>query len=191
MKKTTLTITSLGLLALLSCWLVFHLSCKKDECSGCYLTNDQLAFLIYTKGQKVIFKNDSTNILDTLYAEGTAWGYSACSDPCNEQSGSAQVNFTFSNLNESQFWINAGQGSSSYPFIQFFGKSDYTFFINPPTQIVTVNGTTYNDVYLAQIDSTNIDSHGEKLKVPWKIYYSKSVGFVRFYMMNGQTISKL
>ena len=189
MKKITVTITTLGLLAILSCWLVFHISCKKeDDCSGCYLTNDQLALMVYTKGQKVIFKNDSTNTLDTLNVEDISYCPSNCSSPCYFGTGCVEANFTFSHL--SQFYILISPLSNDCLLSTHFAEG-YGFDLNTPTQTVTVNSTTYNDAYIVQVDSTTINHNGDQLKVPWKIYYSKSKGFVRFFMVNGQTWSKL
>ncbi len=164
MKKTTLTLTSLGLLAILSCWLVFHVSCKKeDDCSGCYLTDEQKSFLIGVQGQKVIFKNDTTGIFDTLCTEGTFYGPSNCSSPCDNQPGSVATGFTFSHL--SPFGIHISSSGEGTPFINFTGGCNFN--LDPPTQNVTVNSTTYNDVYSMQIDSTKI-SNAYKQTVPWK-----------------------
>jgi hypothetical protein len=188
MKKTIFTITSLGLLAILSCWLVFHVSCKKEnDCSDCYLTSEQTALIIYMQGQKVIFKNDSTNIFDTLFVKDIGSQLSSCSSPCDQQSSHCVEVFSFSHFNEFNFEVST---SSQIPII-YFNNLKYIFELNVPTQIATVNSSTFNDVYSVHVDSTTIVSNGDKLKVPWKIDYSKSKGFVRFYMINGQTWSKL
>jgi hypothetical protein len=78
-------------------------------------------------------------------------------------------------------------------FFSSHNMYDVIFYdLNVPTQTVVVDGTTYNDVYSVQTDSTKIDtSNWDKQKIPWKIDYSKSKGFVRFHMVNGQTWSKL
>jgi hypothetical protein len=193
MKKITVTITTLGLLAILSCWLVFHISCKKeDDCSGCpQLSNEELNFICYNQGDKVVFKNDSTNIFDTLTIYIKVINPTFCSDPCNKPNGSVIANFSFSHLLKS-----GGIGIQSHnetPEIGFDGPSynSYNFPLSGNTQTVTVNSTTYNDAYIVQVDSTTINHNGDQLKVPWKIYYSKSKGFVRFFMVNGQTWSKL
>jgi hypothetical protein len=187
MNKHAITITTLGLLAILSVWLVIHISCKKENsCPGCSLTNEQLSF-ICCSGSEAIFKNDTTNALDTLYASDKSYGQSFCSDYCDEGYGSVIEGFTFSHLSPFYFQINAGDPSEIPDILFSIGIS---FGLNSPTQTVTVNGITYNDVYSTQIDSTKITT-ANKQTVPWKIYYSKSQGFVRFYMMNGQTWSKL
>ena len=67
MKKEILKISTLGLFALLLCWLVFHISCKNDDCSNCpQLSNEELNFICYNYHDKVVFKNDSSNVFDTL-----------------------------------------------------------------------------------------------------------------------------
>jgi hypothetical protein len=188
MKRTTITIMTLGLLAILLCGLIFYTSCRSEtECSGCKLTNEQIAIICYTQGQKVIFKNDSTNILDTLNVVQKYYNTYHCSSPCNGGYGEVGATLTFSHLTEFSITIYAqpkiiasfGDNNNNFPF--FFGN----------TQTVTVNSTTYNDVYSVQTDSTRIISFGYQQKVPWKIYFSKANGFVRFYMTSGQTWSKL
>jgi len=190
MKKETITITTLGLLALLLCGLVVHLSCRKEnDCSGCILTNDQKNFIPYVEKEKVIFKNDITNIYDTLYVKDKVFQYSFCSDPCSNGIGSVYSDITFTHLVSFQISV----GLSNSPQIGFgdtVSHRDYTLNLNDPTQAITVNSTIYNDVYVVQVDSTTI-VNVERSKEPFKIYYSKSQGFVKFFMVNGQTWSKL
>jgi hypothetical protein len=64
------------------------------------------------------------------------------------------------------------------------------FLITGTLNSMTINGTTYNDVFVTSINPATIPS-SYKSKTPWKINYSKSKGFIRFYMVNGQTWSKL
>jgi hypothetical protein len=188
MKKTTITITTLCLFAILSCGIVIHLACKhEDSCDGCSLTNAQLSF-ICCSGSEAIFKNDITNALDTLYASAKTYGSSVCSDYCDKGYGSVNVGYTFTHFGS--FGISISNYNEAIPIIGFTAKGIYGFDLNVPTQTVTVNGTTYNDVYSVQQDSTKIFTV-DKQAIPWKLYYSQSQGFVRFYMVNGQTWSKL
>ena len=189
MNKSIVILTTLGIFAIILCFLVFHTSCKKEvDCSDCQLTNDQIALMIYTQNQKVLFKNDATNITDTLFVGSIYYEPPHCSSPCDFGTGAIMANFTFSQLSPFCFLISSGE---AFPFAQFDGS--YSFNLNSSTQYVIINGTTYNDVcsIISNPDSVTIRKNGDQSKVPWKILYSKSKGFIRFYMLNGQTISKL
>jgi hypothetical protein len=192
MKKKTITFTTLGLLAILSCGLVLYLSCGlTSNCKDCpQLSNEELSFFCYNTGDEVVFKNDITNVFDTLTIKVKATNSTGCSDPCDGPNGSIVVNFTFLHL------LKSGgmdiQGHNKTPEISLGGTTHnvYNFPLSGKTQTVNVNGTAYNDIYSVQVDSTTIVSQ-DRQSVPWKIYYSKSNGFVRFFMVNGQTWSKL
>lgn len=195
MKKTTITITSLALLAILSCGIVIHISCRKEnDCSCVQLSKDEETFLCYNQhGQKAFYKNDITNALDTLSVNYYWPTGTTCSYPCDGGSTSINVTLIFSNLFGCGIYITHDQPPeiSFDTFMDDSIKGSYNFFLNGATQTISVNSTNYNDVYTTQIDSTTIISNGDKKRVPWKLYYSKSQGFVRFYMINGQTWSKL
>ena len=192
MKKHTLTISTLGLIALLTCGMVLYISCHKNDCKDCpQLTSEELAFICYSKGDKVVFKNDITNTFDTLLIKNKSTERIYCNSTYCGENGSIGASFTFSYLLKS-----GGIGIQSHnesPEISFDGPSyhSYIFPLSGNTQNITVNSITYNDIYTVQVDAATINSQGDSLKVPWKIYYSKSKGFVRFYMTNGQTWSKL
>jgi hypothetical protein len=192
MKKTTITLTTLGLLAILSCGLIIHISCHKNDCKDCQpLSDEEKAFICYNQGDKIVFKNDSTNIFDTLtiYAKGIDAIY--CSESCYQPYVTLFADFSFTHL------LRGGAMGIQYhkdiPKISFGGPTynSYIFPLSGSTQSMTVNGNSYNDIYSVQIDSLGIKSNGDQLKVPWKLYYSKSKGFVRFFMVDGQTWSKL
>ncbi len=185
MKKTTITITTLGLLGLVLCGLVIHLSCNKDDCP-CSISNKQMALISYTQGQKVIFKNDATSILDTLYVSDKIFNLATCSYNCNNVYENIEADISFSHIGECELDLYHAS-----MLIHFKGTQDgwYDYPFNGTTYSITVNGTTYNDAHLLQIDSTTIYNL-DKPTVPWKCYYSKSKGFVRFYMVNGQIWSK-
>ena len=174
MQKTKITITTIALIALISCVVVFYLSCKKtetkvitcaDDCSP--LSNAELAFICYTQGQKVIFKNDTTHILDTLivtnkYTYPLTW---ECTSPCEGQG--IEADFAFSQLE--QFYIVIPYHNET-PLIEFPGgaPAPYGYLLNVPTQTITVNSTTYNDIYsvLVNPDSAAIRSLGSSVKSP-------------------------
>ena len=169
-------------------------SCSHDhtDCSDCQITQEEKAFLsVYNKGDKVIFKNDVTAISDTLYVQDKGTHPSGCSSPCNNTAGSIFATISSSHLAESRIWLY----HASSPFIRYenFGSNgSYSFFLNNTMQTITVNSTTYNDIYSVTVDSNTVISYNDQLKVPWKIDYSKSKGFVRFHMTsNGGKWSKL
>ena len=191
MKKEIFKISILALLALLLCGLVIQISCKKDNCKDCsQLSNEELSFICYNQGDKVVFKNDIMNIMDTLLITYKYTERLYCNSTYCGENGAIFANFTFSYL------LNGGGiGILWHGDIPKFGFSgpnttDYDFPLSGNTQTVTINTIAYNDVYVVQMDSTSIASE-YKVKIPWKIYYSKSKGLIRLYMVNGQTWSKL
>ena len=193
MKKTTITITTLGLLAILSCWLVIHLSCKKEDDCGCVMTQDEQTFIPKTyniAGTETFFKNNITNIIDTLLLTNLDSYQSTCSSPCENGPYSAEANFTFSHLWQGFIVVRHGT-TPAFAIVSSWLKGEYTFDLNGSYISTTVNGITYNDIWAVQNpDSATIRTNGDQLKAPWKIYYSKSIGFVSFYMLNGQIWSK-
>ncbi len=188
MKKTTITITSLALLAILSCWLIFHISCKQeDNCSGCAVSPQALSLLsIYKVGDIAVFKNDMTGVFDTLHVTERDEVPSSCSYPCNKGPEYLNVHVVFTHLAECILGLYGDNSTSGIEYNSFLCDCDgYTTTI----QSMTVNGTTYYDVYIPSFDSTKIPS-SYRNNMPWKIAYSKSNGIIRCYMVNGQTWSK-
>jgi hypothetical protein len=188
MKRQIIEISFLGMLALLSVGLVFYVSCDtEDNCSQYHpLSSAEEAFICYTQGNQVIFKNDTTNIIDTLVVKDRYIQTDHFSGHCSVDD-EVISDFKFSHL--ASFGLDLWHGQS--PTIWFGGvHSTYNFPLVGSFQTFTINSTTYNDVYSVQTDSTTIVSNGDKQDVPWKMYYSKSKGFVRFFMVNRQTWSK-
>ena len=195
MRSITVRITFLGLFAILLCSVFLNISCNQTiYCPGCKLTPDEESFVYYTQNSKLIFKNDITNIFDTLSVSAVGKSASNCSDPCEKGASSAYSKFSFFHLSQGSVGINAGNTPLIYfwtgmpPII--YSTPIFYFQLNVPTQTITVNNIIYNDVFRVQTDSIAIDSTGDRLKVPWKLEYSKSSGFIRFYMLNGETWSK-
>ena len=191
MKKYTITISTIGLIALLTCGMVLYISCHKNDCKDCQpLSDEEKAFICYNQGDKIVFKNDSTNVFDTLtiYAKGII--SENCSESCYQPYATLFADFSFSHLLQ-----GGGMGiqyHNEIPKITIGAYPDsYNFPLSGNTQSFTVNNVTYYDVYIVQADSSEINHNGDQQQIPWKINYSKSKGFVRFYMINGQTWSKL
>ena len=157
MKKTTITITSLALLAILSCWLIFHISCKKeDNCSGCALTPQELSLLSFYKvGDIAVFKNDMTGVFDTLHVTERDEVPSTCSYPCNKGPEYLNVHVVFSHLTECILGVDLNNSTSGISYANFIcgcaGGSE-------TIQSMTINSTIYNDVYEPSFDSTKIAS---------------------------------
>jgi hypothetical protein len=193
MKKEILKISLFFVFIILFVVILIIQSCHNDICTGqCdQLSKAEMKFICYDGGESIIFKNDATSVLDTLitYEKGTI--SVDCSAPCNKPNGRMIEGFRLSHLGYMEIHI---ESHGQTPFILFNGCApDYEFYLynlDNPSQTITVNSTTYDDVFSVQQDSVVIDSSGDKQKVPWKIDYSKSKGFVRFHMVNNQTWSK-
>jgi hypothetical protein len=194
MGKEILKISILGLIEILLCIMVFHVSCedKYSICTGCFLTKDEISFIPYSSGNSISFKNDSSGINGTLHVISKDSYNAQCSSPCDEKTGTILATFSFDNWEN--FYLDVERhGMPPYVYFSHNGNGwiGYELTLNGTTHNVIINGTTYNDIYTVQMDSINIDTLGDSQIVPWKIDYSKSKGFVRFHMVNGQTWSKL
>lgn len=190
MKKVSSIIT-LCVYALLLCSVFFHYSCSRDhtDCSRCQITPQEEALLCYKQGDIAFFKNDMTSVYDTLHVTSKGPMPSGCSDPCRNTYGSISANISFSPVYLSGCDVDMAHNSTA-PAISYSNPYGAYFPQSGSLQTMTINSIAYNDLYVTSIDSTKI-SAGFRNSVPWKIAYSKSKGFVRFYMTNRQTWSKL
>ena len=188
MKKTS-SISALGVYALLLCGVCLHYSCRLDrsDCSKYEITQQETAFLsAYNKGDIAFFKNDTTGVFDTLHVIDMGYGSGYYGEPCNKTVNTAlNAQFSFSHLHGCGVYI----WHNTIPEI-IYSYTNYEFLLSGSLQSMTINSTSFNDVYIPSLDSTKITS-ADRNSVPWKIAYSKSKGFIRFYMVNGQTWSKL
>jgi hypothetical protein len=172
-------------LCLCLCVSLFFACRKKTDCSAYQITSTEESFLCYKQGQIAIFKNDITGLIDTLSVvsvghEPRGQNYTSC-------------NNTIVAVGAVIYWpiinklpggnINVEVYHNTTPYTDVGGSS---FKLSGSFQTITINSTTYNDVYSVSIDSNSVNNTD-----PWKIDYSKSVGFVRFYMKKGVTWSKL
>ena len=185
MKKEIVTIMTLGLLAILSCGIVFNISCKKNDCR-CGLTQQEESIVsFYHVGNIAVFKNDMTGVFDTLHMPRIDGNLANCSSPCTNGDESLDAYCDFSHLKECQVKVY----QNTTPYISNVGTIS-NFELTGSLQTMTINSVNYNDVYVPSVDSTQI-ADSLRNSVPWKIAYSKSKGFIRFYMVSGQTWSKL
>lgn len=161
--------------------LVFY-SCKPD-CSG-KITPAEEAFIPYKQGEKAFFNNDSTGIIDTLLVYGKDYIYKGAYKCADTPTGIyATVDFSAIKYSSKEN-ISIQCSHNSNPSIHI---AENNFIVNAPPQTIAINNVTYNDVYSISVDSNKITN----ATYPWKINYSKSKGFVRFYMKKGITWSKL
>lgn len=173
-------------LLLLLCIVCFYYSCNTHDCSDYEITPEEEAFLsAYNQGDIAIFKNDTTGVYDTLHVTSKSYGTGYYFEPCN-QSVNDVLNawFSFSHLKECHFQIIHNE------IPKIFYSNYIQFSLGGSLQSIIINGTSYNDVFVTLIDTTNLSSSYSN-NGPWKINYSRSKGFIRFYMVNGQTWSKL
>ena len=168
--------TYISVIFLIGLWIFSYYSCSKDNCDHCRLSVADLAFIVNKKGDMSFFKNDLTGDLDTLHCESLSSGSSSCSDPCRDLTGSNYAMFKFSPTRDPWIYVSIGN-----PAIIRYSFGNIDFPLTMAIQSMTINNITYNDVYSVSIDSNSIDN-GDK--IPWKIDYSKSRGFVRFYLKN-------
>lgn len=194
--KKVFPINILAMLALLSCIVCLYYSCKFDhtDCSSCQMTLQEEALLpAYNKDDIVVFKNDTTGVFDTLHVTSKGKNLSTCEDPCSDTYSSMSIWCLFLHNN---FIIGVGHSLTPVNRMPGIGISNgysISFLGRGTIPSITINNISYNDIYIYTIDSTTIPVNPPDLgnTVPWKTYYSKSKGFVRFYMINGQTWSKL
>src|SRR5689334_495010 len=65
--------------------VLFIENCRKPDCSGCAITEQEKSFIVYKGDEQVVYKNDSTGIFDTL----KVYSYlerGGCSMPCETTS---------------------------------------------------------------------------------------------------------
>ncbi|HSH67668.1 MAG TPA: hypothetical protein VLB84_18145 [Bacteroidia bacterium] len=170
--------------------MLFYFSCGKDGCIGhCYITKEEETILsVYQKGNTRIFKNNVTGEFDTLNCISNQRRPSSCSSPCNNGVGSMSSEFTFFNKGLHLKDCSISVWSPAKPTISF-GGFDLLFTLSGNLQSAKIGNEMYDDVYIMLIDSTAIPL-AERDHIPWEIIYSKSIGFIRFQMTNGQSWNK-
>ena len=163
--------------------VLFFYKCSKDvDCSPCQITNAEKEFVFMKQGDIEVFKNDSTGVLDTLKILRINETKGNCSSPCNNSISGYWIQF------DHTYWWNIEIQIYHLvpPKIMCNGGilPAQEFILKGSTQTIVVNGTTYNDVYSIEVDSS-------KLATPcYKIDYSKSKGFVRFHFIDGTASSR-
>jgi hypothetical protein len=172
----------------LICFAFFSLlfySCSNEIDCNCIITPEEEQLVsFYHAGDIVGFKNDSSGVTDIMHVISKGSNRSGCSSPCANGAADVVTSFEFSHL----LGCRVSVWHRSIPNVTF-SNATYFFELKETLQSMTVNNITYDDVYVSSIDSTKIEP-GNQNRAPWKIAYSKSKGFIRFYMVNGQTWNK-
>lgn len=166
--------------------LSFFFACNKDttDCSTYQITEAEKSFIPYTKGQIVVFKNDTTGIKDTLsVSQLDNYPKGSNNTTCGLTIIGIGAEINFSAIDKSSDNITLNVYHNQTPYASIAGSH---FNLSGSFQTKTINSITYTDVYTVSIDSNGLNSI-----YPWKIDYSRSKGFVRFYMKKGITWSKL
>ena len=184
MKKTHSIIKHIVYLLLL-CGVCFLYSCYSN-CSKYEITQQETELLsAYNQGDIAVFKNDSTSVIDTLHVIEKDYGSTYYDEPCNKSIHDALgIQIVFSHLHDCGISIEHNKTPEIH-----FSYTSYEFPLSGSLQSMTINGITYEDIFITSVDSTMISTNDHN-QIPWKIDYSKSKGFVRFYMVNGETWSK-
>ena len=152
MKKAILEIIFLGLAAVFTCGILFYASCKRTyDCSQEeIIPNEPVLLARYNQGDKVVFKNDSSNVYDTMCVTQKDYG-SYYEDLCKKIiTTSINASFTFSHLSGCSIQIR----HNVTPWIWY--PDNISFQINSSLQTLKVNSITYYDVYYTSIDSNTI-----------------------------------
>jgi hypothetical protein len=145
----------------------------------------------YQGGEIEYFKNSVTNIIDTLHVGRKNTYKAGMEKPCQNVVGGLSQYFAlwggYSN-NSYQGNLNITRNMVITIGFSWGGSAAYSSFSTPQT--VTLNNITYTDVYVTSMDPIAITTE-EAPHLPWKIEYSKSAGFLRFYMKYGDVYAKL
>ena len=172
MKKRFLLIPFLFLFGFYSC----------NKCRVCSeaLTDEEKSFICYKgTGHTALsyFKNNISGAIDSLVIDPTQGGSGLTN--CNDSEGcQAQESFY-----RETFTTHFGSWEIAvYHNIPPFFNLNIS--MDMPTQTFTVNNIEYNDIF-SIVTATNNNQHC------WKLYYSRSKGFVCFFMEDGSYWYKL
>ena len=169
--------------------------CKKPCRDEFNLSDSDKEWLVYEKGENLIYKNSSGVLAtDIVISKAISYGvdkYSGSIGDCEKHYQQGTIEFSgdtkFKNLS-----IVGHQSTPNPPYIYMenygTGKTySYFFFISlgDTTQDqVLINGQYYDNVYIVTVeDSSQIlyDNY------PWKLYFNKQKGILKFEEKNGET----
>src|SRR6188474_2469809 len=111
MKKLPVIIICLLILGFIS---ILVANCQKDNCNNCQITQAEESFIVYSGSATIVFKNDTTGMLDTMRTSGAHKELAHCSLPCEASEGSVYCNLTFSHLAPCIFSIYHGSNATAY-----------------------------------------------------------------------------
>jgi hypothetical protein len=165
--------------------LLFN-DCRKkceDQHENC--TAEELSWLPYQSGETIIFKRND-GVFDTTITSARLSSDHQISAASKDGLHCASYFQTVSQglygkiiKVQIEAWPYESQGPRIY------NKGYPVMNINkvPPQDNVTINGITYNSVYIPYIDSTN--SSQPTSSNLWKVYYTKQNGLIRLDYTNG------
>ena len=164
------------ILFLFSLQLLFLFNSCDTKCDPCQdaLTDEEKSFICYQyKSTNLLpytvayFKNNISNAIDSLQITQFE-DYRACDTRQGCQPKSESQGTTLKNQLGS--WRILVQHNFT-PLLNLYS-------LDIPTQTLTVNNLQYSDIFSIQTNSTNT-------QFPTNIYYSRSQGFIAFFMRNG------
>ena len=168
------------------CFFMLLLYSCKPDCSSDQITPAEESFISYQVGDKSFFKNDSTGIIDTFLVTARHKINYCQSCQCEAAIKGISVEIASKVIAHNQIDITRYHNNYQGPYLNVEGENSFPL-VGVSPQTMTINGTTYNDIYSSSIDTTNF-TNSMKL---WKLNYSASHGFVQFFMKNGVTWRKL
>jgi hypothetical protein len=159
---------------------------KKCTSTSGLLTSDELSWIPYSGGEKLIFKNQNANI-DTLYVGQRIVGTNSGTTedhPCTHPHQEIDIS-TSDFLSTASFGIYIAHGDQwnygGAKGIDANGVSSFQFTNYTPQNNISINGNIYNSVYVM-----NIDTSTYTVPTIWKIYYTKANGILKYeFTKNG------
>gem|GEM_PF-2061960 len=153
--------------------------CGDDNCNSCELTDAERAFIPYVPGSVQVFENDSTGLTDTLSNSDMADQLVFCSGACGDLPAERNGTLMFTHMAKCFLSIHHGE-----PVVASFPGKIFT--LTGPFTYLDINNQKYYDVLTSTLDSSGF-TLPEKKTIPYKVYYSKSTGFVRLSMSDGSS----
>ena len=167
-------------------------SCTKDTCEDkyYYLTNDEISWLSYSGGEVLIFKSND-GLYDTSKVSNRILNYEGkhiFESKCSELYQNGLINIPLADSGFSIVVKHIDNSASiilpiphTNSYFQFAKFSDFS-----PQNNISINGTTYNNVYVMNLDTTNFLQ-----PTVWRIFYTKQNGILKFDITKGQNWTRV
>lgn len=167
------------------------ISCKKKcEDEQGLLTTEERSWLSYSGGEKLIFKSnnnqyDTLNVSDRIeYNTAVSHGSSGDCHPKQQSIVCRIVSHPPVLMDLTTYHKN--QWSPTGKAFILTGGSVFNFLDYNPQNNILINGKTYNDVYIMNVDTSLFIS-----KQIWCIYYTKQKGILRYDLTQGEYWEKI